>query len=78
MRLLVFILALVVTARGAVGKRAVNTDKDSEIERYFDKLIPVINDTILNKNSGPSINADVKTRPFARAIHADSVFSLFR
>lgn len=63
MRLSVFLLALVVTVRGAVGRRAVNID-DNEIELYFDKLIPVINDTILNKNSGPSINADVKTRPF--------------
>ena len=73
MRLSVFLLALVVTVRGAVGRRAVNID-DNEIELYFYKLIPVINDTILNKNSGPSINADVKTRPFAREIYANSLF----
>ena len=56
MRLSVFLLALVVTVRAVL-----NTD-DDEIERYFYKLIPVINDTIMNQNSGPSINADVKTR----------------
>jgi hypothetical protein len=63
MRLPAFLLALVVTARGSQVRWAVNTDKNDAVESYFDKLIPVIHDTILHRNSGPSIGADVKTRP---------------
>ena len=67
MRLPALVLALVVTVRGSQARWAVNTDKNDQendaVESYFEKLIPVINDTILHQNSGPSIGADVKTRP---------------
>ncbi|KAF8266130.1 Six-hairpin glycosidase-like protein [Lactarius quietus] len=49
MRPLVFLLALVVTGHA--------------IDQYYEELIPIIDDTILHKNSGPSIKADVKKRP---------------
>ena len=63
MRLPAFFLALVVTVRGSQARWAVNTDKNHAVESYFEKLISVINDTILRQNSGPTIGADLKTRP---------------
>jgi hypothetical protein len=63
MRLPVSLLALV-TATGEITYQATKANQNNAaIDHYFDELIPVVNDTILYKNAGPGIGADVKTRP---------------
>ena len=64
MRLPVFLFALIVTAVGGQARRSGNTTKLDAIQKYLDKLIPVVNDTILDQNSGPGIS-DVKSRPLS-------------
>ena len=64
MRPPLFLLALV-TVRGVIGVQARRARNANKIDAYFDQLIPVVNDTILHKNSGPGIQADVKKRPLS-------------
>ena len=59
----ILLLPLIVAATGTVGlQQRRDKDEDSLVQSYFDALIPVVTDTILHQNAGPSIGADVKTR----------------